>query len=69
MLGERVKHVIKERDVGLDLDRSAIQPEPQIDLRLSGGALDEGVTRGQVALPAWASRSVIVSYGCTAGPT
>jgi hypothetical protein len=44
--------VVEEPDVGFDLDRPAVEPEAQIDLRLVGRPLDDGVPVAQVALPA-----------------
>jgi hypothetical protein len=65
VLGERVQHVVEELDVGRDLDRAAVEPEAQIDLRLARRALDEGVTVAQLrALPAGSRpRSAIGSNG------
>jgi hypothetical protein len=67
---ERVEHVVEELDVGVDLDRAAVKPETQIDLRLFGRPFDDGPAVAQErALPAGSRpRSAIGSNGCTSGP-
>jgi hypothetical protein len=51
MLGERIEHVVEEVDVGVDVDRSAVERETQVDLRLFGGPLDDCATVDQLSVP------------------
>jgi hypothetical protein len=51
MLRERLEHVVEELDVGVDLDRAAVEPESQIDLRFFGRAFDDRVARAQFSAP------------------
>jgi hypothetical protein len=43
--------VVEELDVGVDLDRAAVEAEAQIDLRLFGRALDGRVALTQFSAP------------------
>jgi hypothetical protein len=62
MLRERIEHVVEELDVGIDFDRPAVEPEPQIDLRLFGGPLDDRAALAQLSAPVvWPSRVPIGS--------
>jgi hypothetical protein len=70
MFRERVEHVIEKFDVRIDLDRAAVEREPQIDLRLFCGSLDGGAARAQLRAPAtWPLRVPIGVLACTSGPT
>jgi hypothetical protein len=51
MLGKCVQHVVEKRDVGCDLDRTAVEAQTQVDLSLGGGAFDRRVTIVQLSTP------------------
>jgi hypothetical protein len=51
VLRERVQHVVEELDVGVDLDRAAVEPQAQIDLRFGRRAFDRRVTIDQLSAP------------------
>jgi hypothetical protein len=46
-----VQHVVEEVDVGVDLDRAAVETEAQIDLRLGRRACDQRVAIAQLSAP------------------
>jgi hypothetical protein len=69
VFGERFEHVVEKLDVGIDLDRSAVESQAQIDLRLFGRPLDDRAALAQLRAPlACALRPPIGSSVCTAGP-
>jgi hypothetical protein len=43
--------VIEKLDVGIDLDRSAVESQAQIDLRFLGRPLDDGAALAQLSAP------------------
>ncbi|GAC1416105.1 MAG: hypothetical protein NVSMB5_06020 [Candidatus Velthaea sp.] len=51
VLGERVEHVVEKFDVGRNVDRAAVQREPQFDLRLFRGAFDDAAALDQLSAP------------------
>jgi hypothetical protein len=69
VLGECFEHVIEKLDVRIDLDRSAVEPQAQIDLRLFGRPFDDRATLTQLSAPLVCGlRPAIGSSACTAGP-
>jgi hypothetical protein len=51
VFGKRFEHVVEKLDVGVDLDRSAVESEAQIDLRFFGRALDDRAAFAQLSAP------------------
>jgi hypothetical protein len=51
VLGERLEHVIEKLDVGRDVDRAAVEFQPQVDLRFFGRALDRRTPTDQFNTP------------------
>jgi len=51
VLRERVEHVVEKLHVGRDLDRSAVERKPQIDLRFFRRALDDAAAIDQLSAP------------------
>jgi hypothetical protein len=47
--------VVEEVDIGVDRDRAAVEREPQIDLRLLGGAFDDRPPVDQLSVPFFAA--------------
>jgi hypothetical protein len=70
MSRERVEHVVEEFDVGVDFDRSAVEPQPQIDLRFLRRPFDDRAAFAQLCAPLLVRplRLPIGSNGCTSGP-
>jgi len=66
MFRERLEHMIEELHVGRDVDRSTVERETQIDLRLFGRALDDRSPRDQFRTPFAAGTAISTRCGISA---